>query len=394
VGRYDAIIVGAGPGGSATAIRLAGAGARVLLGDKARFPRDKPCGGGLTMRAVRELPVSPEPVVEHRVDRLGLRLRYGSRFERHGHGPLILMTQRLRLDHYLLEEAARAGAEVREGVRVSEVESTDTGARALVDGERVEAHALIGADGVNGIVARSLGLGRDYVLAVALEGNVPNAVVGDRYEGIAEIELAIMPGGYGWIFPKADHVNVGVGGWGSEGPTLRSRLAEVCARHEIPSESVDAIRGHRLPLRRPGSPASSGRVLLVGDAAGLVDPLTGDGMYEAFVSARLASEAVLDLLAGRSASFDGYTHELASTLGPMTSASWGAKIALDRYPRTTFLVGRSRLAWRAMEKLLNGEMAAPRDARGASRVPLRAIAALAHRAGDPGRAYQAEASAA
>jgi hypothetical protein len=92
-----------------------------------------------------------------------------------------------------------------------------------------------------------------------------------------------------------------------------------------------------------------------------------------------------------SASLDGYTAELTATLGPMMSASWGAKIALDRYPRTTFLLGRTHLAWRVMERLLEGEIAAPREARGLTRVPLKAIAALGRRAGDPSRAYMAEA---
>ena len=105
--RYDAIVVGAGPAGSATAIRLARGGARVLVVDKARFPRDKPCGGGLTLRAVRELPVSVEPVVEHVVDRFGLRLRYGTRIERKSREPLVLMTQRIRLDQHLLRASGR-----------------------------------------------------------------------------------------------------------------------------------------------------------------------------------------------------------------------------------------------------------------------------------------------
>jgi geranylgeranyl reductase family protein len=367
-----------------TALRLARGGARVLLLDKARFPRDKPCGGGLTMRAVRQLPVSPEPVVEHRVDRLGLRLRYQSRFVRRGRDPLILMTQRIRLDHYLLEQAAAAGAEVRDGVRVSDVIAENGSASARVEGERIEAAVLIGADGVNGVVRRQLDLGGDYVLGVALEGNVPNEVVGDdRYNGIAELELAVIPGGYGWVFPKGDHVNVGVGGWESEGPTLRAQLAELCRRHAIPPERVEAIRGHRLPLRRPASVPVRGRALVVGDAAGLVDPLSGDGLYEAFVSARFAADCVLDLLAGRSPSLDDYTQRLAAALGPMASASWGAKVALDRYPRSTFLLGRSHAAWRAMERLLMGDIAAPREARGLSRVPLKAMAALGRRAGQP-----------
>jgi geranylgeranyl reductase family protein len=395
VERFDAIVVGAGPAGSVIALRLARDGARVLLLDKARFPRDKPCGGGLTLRAVRELPVSPEPVVEHRVDRLGFRLRYHTRFERSSREPLILMTQRIRLDHYLLEQAAAAGAVVREGVRVTDVSAAEGRVSVRVDGERVEGEVLVGADGVNGVVRKELGLGGRYVLGVALEGNVANEIVGaGRYRGIAELELGIVPGGYGWVFPKGDHVNVGVGGWEREGPTLRGRLAELCRRHRIPPERVEAIRGHRLPLRRPGSVAGRGRALLVGDAAGLVDPLSGDGLYEAFVSARLASAAVLDLLAGRSESLDGYTGRLAAALGSMTSASWGAKVAVDRYPWATFTLGRVPLAWRAMERLLRGDIAAPSEARGLTRVPLKAIEALARSAGDPGAPYRIEARAA
>ena len=295
--RYDAIVVGAGPAGSATAIRLARGGARVLVVDRARFPRDKPCGGGLTLRAVRELPVSVEQVVEHVVDRFGLRLRYGTRIERQSSQPLVLMTQRLRLDHHLLQHAAAAGAEVREGVKVSDVSAGASGVSLAIDGEPAVADVLVGADGVNGLVRKTLGLGGEYVLGVAIEGNVANEVVGDRYRGMAELVLAIVPGGYGWVFPKGDHVNVGVGGWEREGPTLRDRLAELCAQYSIPLDRVESIRGHRLPLRKPDSVAARGRVLLVGDAAGLVDPLSGDGMYEAFVSARLATDAILELLA-------------------------------------------------------------------------------------------------
>ena len=155
--RFDAIVVGAGPAGSTAALRLSRAGARVLLADKGRFPRDKPCGGGLTTRAVRELPVDPEPVVEHVVDRMEFRFRYGSSFERGSGRPLILMTQRRRLDHLLAEKAAEAGADFRDGVRVDSVEGHENGARVTIDGSAVEASVLIGADGANGTTARSLG---------------------------------------------------------------------------------------------------------------------------------------------------------------------------------------------------------------------------------------------
>ena len=381
--RFDVAVVGAGPAGSLTAYRLSRAGARVLLIDKKRFPRDKPCGGGLTLRALKELPFSVDPVVEDSVGRVECRLRYGRSFER-GDRVLCLMTQRRRLDHFLVERAAEAGADFRDGVRV-EVESD----RELrVDGDRVQVHALVGADGANGTTARALGIGGDIVHGVALEGNVADANVDKRrYEGRMVIDLAVLPGGYGWVFPKGDHVNVGVGGWGYVGPRARDELNVLCQRHGIDPTRVEEIRGHRLPMRRPTTRLARDRALLVGDAAGLIDPISGDGIYEAFVSARLASDAIVDLLAGRAETLARYEAAARRALDPIASAGWGAKVALDRFPRAMFALMRLPVTWRALEKIVTGELGAPSAAQGLERRAMKLIEALARRAGDPGRAY-------
>jgi geranylgeranyl reductase family protein len=388
---FEAIVVGAGPAGSTTAYRLATAGKRVLLLDKARFPRDKPCGGGLTVRALRQLPVSPDPVVEHVVGRMGFRLRYGTRFERKGREPLVYMTQRRRLDHYLAKRAVAAGAEFRDGVRVADVHADEHGARVTVDGMPVEAAVLVGADGVNGTTRRTLDLGGEYVMGVAFEGNVPKELVGSRFDGLAEFELGTISGGYAWIFPKGDHVNVGVGGWESTGPTLRGHLSTLCRAHGIDEASLSDLRGHRLPLRRSGSVAARGRALLVGDAAGLVDPLSGDGMYEAFASSKLASQSIVDLLEGRASSLDPYNQRVTNALALGAAASWGAKIAFERYPWLTFTVGRTPVAWGAVERMLSGDLKDPSKERGPARYALKVIEGLARTAGDPGAGYRAEA---
>src|SRR6266850_1235653 len=152
---YDVAIVGGGPAGSTAAYRLARAGASVLLVDRATFPRDKPCGGGVTGRAARLLPFSIDPVVEDVVNRLDVSLDYRYRFVRRARRPLALMTQRRRLDHFLLQQAAAAGADVRDGVKVADVRPDGL----TVDGEEVRARIVIGADGCNGTAARSLDLG-------------------------------------------------------------------------------------------------------------------------------------------------------------------------------------------------------------------------------------------
>ena len=387
--RWDAIVVGAGPAGSTTAYRLAAAGASVLLLDRARFPRDKPCGGGVTIRAARLLPFGLDPVVEDVVRRVEFRLSYGRSFERSGKRTLALMTQRRRLDHFLAEQAAAAGAEFRDGAKVTAVEVGDAGVAVEAGGERMEGSVLVGADGVNGVVARAVGLGGNRAVGVALEGNLPSGKVdAERYRGRVVLELGVVPGGYAWVFPKEDHVNFGVGGWASEGPRLRDLLRRLCDEHGARFEDLADLRGYRLPCRAPDSRLARGRVLLVGDAAGLVDPLTGDGMYEAFLSGKLAAEHVVEVLGGRAPSLEPYDARVSALLARHLWAAWGVKAALDRFPRATFALGRTRLVWRAVERVVRGELADVTQVRGIARPPLKAMSLLARAAGDAGRAYR------
>jgi geranylgeranyl reductase family protein len=389
VERFDVVVVGAGPAGSLAAYHLARAHARVLIVDKARFSRDKPCGGGLTYRALRQLPFSVEPVVEDVVSRVECRLHYRRSFER-GDRPLTVMTQRRHLDAFLAERAVEAGADFRDGTR-AEVES-DT--RVRIGGVPIESAAIIGADGANGPTARALGLGGEIVHGVALEGNLEygDRVTRSRYGGRMVLELAVLPGGYGWVFPKGDHVNFGVGGWGYEGPRLRDHLRRLCHEHGVAADELTDVRGHRLPLRRPGTRLARGRAALIGDAAGLVDPVSGDGMYEAFFSARLAAAATIDLLEGRGDSLEPYEAVVARALGAVAAAGWGAKVALDRFPRAVFALMRLPMTWRGLEKVVLGEVASPTATKGAERRAMKLVEALARAAGDPGRAFRAAAA--
>ncbi len=370
--RFDVVVAGAGPAGSATAIRLASEGASVLLADKERFPRDKPCGGGLTGRAIKQAPCDLSSVVEHVVDRFELRLRYGRRFIRSHDQPLISMTQRSRLDAHLVAQAAAAGAIVRDGSRVDGIEADGLGVTLRVAGERVRADVLVGADGANGISARAAGIGDGIVRGVALEGNVPwSHLDAARYASTAVIEFGVVPGGYGWVFPKGDHANLGVGGWATAGPQLRDHLNVLARKHGVEPAAVREVKGHRLPMRRLGTAAATGRILLVGDAAGLVDPLSGDGIYEAFTSARLAAHAIL------TDSLDGYQASLAAALDRHAAASWAAKRALDRSPAAAFWAARSPGVFGVVAGLLCGDVAHPDEASGLARPPLRLLARIA-----------------
>ena len=191
------------------------------------------------------------------------------------------MTQRRRLDHFLAERAQEAGADFRDGVRV-EVES-DTKLR--LDGTPVEVDTLVGADGANGVTARTLGLGGDIVPGVALEGNVPHGVVSkDEYRGRMVIELAILAGGYGWIFPlRHDEYNIGCGVFYRDGVRGRVNLRRMFDRFvETFPDARDLMRGALSATPLKGAPLQCGlaavepvvpRVLPVGETISTTFPL-------------------------------------------------------------------------------------------------------------------------
>ena len=128
---------------------------------------------------------------------------------------------------------------------------------------------------------------------------------------------------------------------------------------------------------------------MLGDAAGLVDPFSGDGMYEAFLSSLLIVEPALDLLAGRAAGLEPYEQAVARRITPLTAAGWGAKVAFERFPRTTFALARLPITFRALEKLVQGDLGHPGAAAGLEKGAIRLIYAVARHAGDPGRAFKA-----
>ena len=356
----DLIVVGAGPAGATAATVAAQRGLRVALVDRARFPRDKLCGGLVSGRAHRFLTEVFGPLPEdlfHPVRKVHLRLDEAVLGEV-AEAPLMRMTMRRAFDAALLDRADAAGAKVHAGVRMAEI---DIGGGAcgleLSDGTRLAAPLMIGADGVNSAVARAV-FGRAYDparIGFALE---IEASARPDYDWL-EIDLGAADWGYGWVFPKARSLTVGVGGVAVRNPEMKARLLAYLQRHEIDAGAL-RIKGHHLPAgdfkRRPGQ----GPALLAGDAAGLVDPITGEGIAWAVQSGRLAAGVAADMLAegapGRA--LDAYCRALAATHAEMRRARFLRRLIFSGPLRGRFarmLAGNPQMQRRYLA-ILNGDL--------------------------------------
>lgn len=354
--RYDVIVVGAGPSGSTAARESAALGLSVLMLDRAEFPRDKPCGGGVNVRTVRLLPFDLEPVVERSIGamRVDVKLRHG--YVRRSGEALSYMTQRRNLDALLVTQACRSGVIFKERLPLRAVERSKDRVVVRAGRETFEARALVAADGANGSAAKLAGLSIHRDLGIALEGNInPDAEYPSEWEDAFGLELGTCPGGYGWIFPKDDHVNIGVGGRSPTGPRLRRLLERLTRFYGFDPAEMWGIRGHPLPVRRPGSPLARGNVLAVGDAAGFVDVLTGEGIYAAVCSGQLAARHLARYLGGRSPDLRGYEIDADRQLDAELRVSRQLYDILHLSPAlAAALVRRSPRAWRLACNLLTG----------------------------------------
>lgn len=292
--RFDLIVIGAGPAGSAAALVAAQGGLSVALVDRAAFPRDKLCGGGISGRAQGHLDrvfgALPDGLM-HPVSQIRLRHR-GAELGMQTCDPPFRTTMRRAFDAVLVGRALGAGAADHTGQRVRGIDP-DAAAITLTCGMRLQAPLLIGADGVNSSVARRLwGRAHDPArVAFALEVEAPAQ---DGPE-VLEIDLGAAHWGYGWSFPKAGGLTLGVGGLAARNPALGASMADYLARSGAPKGL--RIRGHHLPFGDFPAIAGQGRVLLAGDAAGLVDPITGEGIGWAVHSGALAGAAAVRALA-------------------------------------------------------------------------------------------------
>lgn len=292
VQRFDVIVVGAGPGGAMTAKELAAKGFKVLLLDKQVFPRYKVCGGAVSAKAQELLDFPLEEVSLNSVRQAHLGVYRSISAEVELDSPFIYMVMRAEFDQRLVQSAINQGVEFRAGEEFRTLTRTGDGVAVQTSVSAYQARFVVGADGVYSTVRSELNLGWQPRWGFALEGEY--SLQANNLSGVSDwpdIDLGFPEHGYCWLFPKGDTLSIGLGTFAPHLPEAKAKLAGYLDSKGLSGLQPSMLRGYPLPadgaVRKR---LHSDLGLVVGDAAGLADPLTGEGIYFALRSGQIAAE--------------------------------------------------------------------------------------------------------
>jgi geranylgeranyl reductase family protein len=348
---WDVAVIGAGPAGLAAASAAAAAGARTIVLERAEHPRYKTCGGGLIGASRAAAGGLIDVPARDEIRSATVTLRGGQEYTRSHSEPLLAMVVREEFDAALLKRAEENGARVRQRVQVRAIEQADGRATArLGDGTEITAQVIIGADGSSGVTARHVGAKFDQVdLGLELEIAVPDKVA-SQWQGRVLLDWGKIPASYGWVFPKGDRLTVGVIASRGQGEATKAYLREFVDRLGLAGFEAVQDSGHLTRCRSDDSPLRKGQVIVAGDAAGLLDPWTREGISFALRSGALAGEFAAK------GDLDGYVAAVNTTLARDMRAGQTLLSAFTRHTGTFHRGLNTPKGWSAFVKMCRSEV--------------------------------------
>ncbi|MEW6088985.1 MAG: geranylgeranyl reductase family protein [bacterium] len=305
--RYDVAIIGAGPAGSFAGYHLAKNGFKVVILDKEKFPRFKPCGGGLSLKAWELLDFNIEHLIERKIKTAKIFYKSPDFIELKADKYIGCIIDRKNFDFFLVQKAIEKGAEFRDESKVTSMEIGEKEVSIVAGGGKIVSRFVIGADGASSWTAKFLGLNYpEKVVSVAtdIEMDETNSI---RYEESLAFDFGFVPWGYAWIFPGKDKFSVGI--YTLKKMNISGLLEKFIEKQGLSGKRIFMHRGGIIPLGGLRQNIAKGRVLLAGDAAGLVDPFLGEGIYYALKSGQLAAESIMDF-SSKNISLNNYAEKV------------------------------------------------------------------------------------
>ncbi|HEY3198632.1 MAG TPA: geranylgeranyl reductase family protein, partial [Nitrospirales bacterium] len=345
---YDVIVVGMGPAGAVTAAGLGQAGLSVLGLEWKALPRYKVCGGGLSARIDPLLDRSYRDTIEATIHTVRFQFAGTMPFEVTSADPIAYMVMRDRFDVALVRSARASGVKVRENERVMTIAEDSEGVSVTTGGGSYRGRILVGADGANSLVRRSLfPAGRmPFMTGIEAEAQLPPSAAAFDPQSIV-LDIGVLKGGYAWVFPKKQNLSVGVAEFQEGGMRAKSGYERFLGEEpSLAGLSRTSSRGHPVPIyrgvRSENERLATGRALLVGDAAHLVDPLFGEGIYYAVLSGRLAVATISKHLRGESPDLSSYADRIARDIYPEFRVAARIAWLLYTFPRVVHRIARRR----------------------------------------------------
>ena len=358
---FDVAVVGAGPAGSTLAYRLAILGFDVVLIDKEWFPRKKVCAGGLPARALEILPFDISSVIEKQIFQVNLNYKLRDNFKKNYCKPLIYTVNREKFDNFLVQEAKKAHITFLEGQKCENV-FIENNICTIYTHERIlKAKIIVGADGANSSVARCVNLKPFDFLHIGLNTEIPILNKDEHkcieYREMIALDLGSIRNSYAWVFPKNDSLSVGVGVQGQF--NFGGRLKDYHTRW-LSYLGIDSLNtkltGHIIPHRISKRPISSERVLLVGDAAGLTNFWTGEGIFFAIKSSQIAANYIKKYLDGDKKAIRDYEVSINKEILPEIRASYVLSLVFNHSSSIAFkLIKKYNYPWDVFCRVMRGD---------------------------------------
>ncbi|HHV24158.1 MAG: geranylgeranyl reductase family protein [Methanosarcina sp.] len=338
---YDVIIIGGGPSGASAGIRAGKLGLKALLLEKDKFPRYKPCGGGLSEHAISYLDFElPQDLIEWEVTGAKVLFRDQS-IKAHKDRRLSVLVSRDKFDDFLLEKAKETGIEVNTGEKALCCREMPDCIEVDTRQETYQAKFAIIAEGAHGLVktcVRPADNREEYGICLVTEIPAEERELEERLGNTVELHFGVAGGGYGWIFPHKTYYSVGVGGVARDFLHPKKVMLEFLEKNDFSGEYK--LHGHKIPLGGIKRKIVGSRVLLSGDAAGFIDAFSGEGLAYAIVSGQFAAEVIagICLQGGNLKDLSKYESLCRAEFGTHLKYSLMFSRIMHRFPDRTFKV--------------------------------------------------------